>query len=467
VDQPVRPAVVIRAPFEKVFQEDHPTMTVVSIRNRALTQLATPATTRRRVTVRPAAELTRMTRYRGGTYSHTVDRIVFTDGTSARTDLIRLNPNLHAYSLDFTGIAPHHPSPYRLGTWSALPHLNARTSEAEVDWILRHSFPMRPTTELSQRLRRAGYPLGPANISEHEAIAATQAAIWYLTNGLALDTRPLNVPIAEHRTPAGGWTFEFDGEPQLGGYSVSVASDVPVSLKLQKSANGVAWQDVSGSQLSIQGGAKGRQKRTLGVGSTLSASSHGRAGRGYRYYRLITTSQGSQSGTTTVDHVRFWLTGTRHYRNADRVVHLYNYLLAEACKARRHTVEPGLIDTHAVAEPDLVGPFQVRIPLSLSATDGGTLVDADGFAIDDVVAPGTDFYLRRTPGTSAATLTATTPHQFTGRVLTGVALKGAANRLTPVALAIPTELAIEFDISWDADEAELFGEAEIVGEDCR
>ncbi len=435
-------------------------MTVLSIRNRALTQVAT----RRRITVRPAAELTRMTRYRGGTYSHTVDRIVFADGTCARTDLIRLNPNLHAYSLDFTGIAPHHPSPYRLGTWSALPHLNARAGEAEVDWILRHSFPMRPTTELSHRLRQAGYPLGPANISEHEAIAATQAAIWYLTNGLALDTRPRNVPIAEHRTPTGVLTFEFDGEPQLGGYSVSVASDVPVNLKLQKSANGVIWQDVSGSQLSIQGGATGRQKRTLGVGSTLSASSHGRGGRGYRYYRLIATSE---SGTTKIDHVRFWLTGTRHYRNADRVVHLYNYLLAEAYKARRQTVEPVLVDTNATAESDLVGPFQVRIPLLLNATDGHTLVDADGFAIDDIIAPGRDFYLRRSPGSSATTLTASTPQHLTGRVLTGVALEGTATRLTPVALAIPTELAIEFDIRWDADEAELFGEAEMVGEDCR
>ena len=56
-----------------------------------------------------------MTRYRGGTYSHTVDTIVFTDGTSARTDLIRLNPNVEAYSLDFTGIAPTSPSRYRAG----------------------------------------------------------------------------------------------------------------------------------------------------------------------------------------------------------------------------------------------------------------------------------------------------------------------------------------------------------------
>ena len=98
-------------------------------------------------------------------------------------------------------------------------------------------------------MREAGYPIGPANISEHEAIAATQAAIWYLTNGLALDTRPLNVPVAVHRTRGPVTTFEFDGEPQLGGYSVWTASDTSVVLRLQKSANGVVWQDVSGSLL--------------------------------------------------------------------------------------------------------------------------------------------------------------------------------------------------------------------------
>jgi hypothetical protein len=35
-----------------------------------------------------------MTRYRGGTYSPTVDTIVFTDVNCARTDLIRPNANL-------------------------------------------------------------------------------------------------------------------------------------------------------------------------------------------------------------------------------------------------------------------------------------------------------------------------------------------------------------------------------------
>ena len=85
---------------------------------------------------------------------------MFTDGTSARTDLIRLNPNVEAYSLDFTGLAPTRPSHYRVETWSAVPNLRARAFEVEVDWILRNSFPDLRVAELSRRLRAAGYPLG-------------------------------------------------------------------------------------------------------------------------------------------------------------------------------------------------------------------------------------------------------------------------------------------------------------------
>ena len=421
-------------------------MTVLSMPNRALAQVAT----RRRVLVRPVTQLTRMMRYRGGTYSHTVDEIVFTDGTTARTDLIRVNPNLHAYSLDFTGIAPQHPSRYHLGTWSALPHLHTRGCEAEVDWILRHSFPMRSITELSQQLRQAGYPLGPANISEHQAIAATQAAIWYCTNGLALDTRALNVPIAVQRAPGPVITFEFDGEPQLGGYSVLTASAEAVTFKLQKSADGVVWQDISGSQVTAEAG-KGRYQRTLGVGSTLSSSKHGHRGRGYRYYRVITTKQ--SAATPTIDHVSFWLTGARHFRNADRIVHLYNYLLTGANNAIPDTDEPQLVDSQATAQSELIGPFQVPIPLTLRVTEGHTLVDADGLAIRDIVQPGMDFYLRPAPGTSATTMTATTPHNLSGRVLTGLALEGTPQRFTPIALTVPTDVAIEFDITWQADES--------------
>ncbi|WP_205873720.1 thioester domain-containing protein [Mycobacterium camsae] len=417
-------------------------MTVLSIPSRTLA----PVATRKRVRVRPVAEPTRMTRYRGGTYSHTVDKIVFTDGTTARTDLIRLNPNLQAYSLDFAGIAPHHPSPYRLGTWAALPHLRTRGCEAEVEWILRHSFPMRSTVELSRRLREAGYPLGASNISEHEAIAGTQAAIWHFTNGLALDTRPLHAPTAVHHGN-GSLTFEFDRQPQLGGYALWSSSETPFDVRLQKSADGVTWQDVSGSRLPIDTG-RGRYQRALGVGSTVSSSSHGRGSKGYRYYRLLTSAPESAAA---IDHVDFWLTGTGHYRNADRTVHLYNYLLAGAYTALRDTAEP-LLDSAAVVDSELVGPFQVSIPLTLDLTGGRALVDADGAPITETIEPGADFYLRFTPGSSGITLTATTSHLLSGRVVTGVALAGPSHRLTPVALTTATRVTIEFDITWDAEQ---------------
>ena len=111
-----------------------------------------PVSVRRHVRARDV-DIARMTRYRGGTYSHTVDTVVFTDGSKARTDLIRLNPNIEAYSLDFTGHAPTKPAHYRAATWSAVPNLRTRAHEAEVDWILRNSFPALRPAELSRRLR--------------------------------------------------------------------------------------------------------------------------------------------------------------------------------------------------------------------------------------------------------------------------------------------------------------------------
>jgi hypothetical protein len=154
--------------------------------------------------------------------------------------------------------------------------------------------------------------------------------------------------------------------------------------------------------------------------------------------------------------VRFRLTGTRHFRNADRIVHLYNYLVTGAHNARRDGAEieaPWLMDTEANADAELIGPFQVPTPLTLSVAEGHTLVDADGATIDTVVQPGTDFYLRPAPGTTATTLTATPPRELAGRVLTGVAFEGAPQRFTPIALTVPTDVAVEFDIAWQADKA--------------
>jgi TQXA domain-containing protein len=386
-----------------------------------------------------------MTRYRGGTYSPTVDTVVFADGSTARTDLIRLNPNIDAYSVDFTGVAPRTPSRYRPANWSAVPNLSARAHEAEVDWIIRNSFPTLGTAELSRRLRAAGHRLG-AHLAEHEAIAATQTAIWHFTNGLDLDARPLNVPVAQRREP-GAMVFEFDGDPQLGGYTLELTADSPVSLLLQKSADGVQWRDVAASGLNIAAG-QGSYRKALGVGSTTAATRPGRSHQGYRFYRLHIVAD--SAATVDIGAVTFWLNGSGRYRNAERVVALYEYLLAGAAAARRSAVAPALNSERAVVDAGVLGPFRLdatdHAALSVSA---GSIVDADGVAIDGPVAPGTDFYLRPGQPAGRVTVTASVPATtdgFGGRVITGVAYDDS--RFTPVALAVPAPTVIEFEISF-------------------
>lgn len=397
-----------------------------------------------RRTVRRDAEITRMTRYRGGTYSPTVDTVVFADGTTARTDLIRLNPNIDAYSLDFLGVAPTRPSQYRPANWSAVPNVAARAFEAEVDWIIRNSYPTLGTVELSRRVRAAGHLSGDAHLAEHEAIAATQAAIWHFTNGLRLDTRALNVPVAVTPQP-GAITYEFDGEPQLGSYTVELVSDAAVSLVLQKSADGAQWRDVAASGLNVAAGY-GRHRRTIGVGATASDSSPGRQHRGYRFYRLLVLAD--SDAFVEIDEVAFTLNGTGHHRNAERVVALYNYLVAGAEAARSVTVVPRLIADRAVVG-DVVGPFRFEATDAATLTAvGGTLIDAAGAPITAPVLPGTDIYVRPAPPARRVTVTASVPaaqNGFGGRVITGVAHDSS---LTPVALAVPTPTVIDFELTF-------------------
>jgi TQXA domain-containing protein len=407
---------------------------------------------RRRIHPRPAAELCQLTRYRGGTYSHTVDTIVFTDGTSARTDLIRLNPNIEAYSLDFAGLAPTRPSRYRAETWSTVPNVRARAVEAEVDWILRNSYPRLRPAELSRRMRAAGHSLGAANIADHEAIAGTQAAIWFLTNGLALDTRALNEPVSVTTSTEGVWEFDFEGEPQLGGYSLTATSDEPVTVRLQKSVDGTQWHDVAASRLSIAAGRDDYSK-TLGVGTTVSSTGQGPT-RGYRHYRLVVDA--GRSAGIAIGDIRFWLHGSRNHRNADRIVALYDYLLAGAREARRRAVSPELDASDAIVAGETVGPFRLRVTdgAAVTVSGGNAIVDADGARLDPVIAPGQAFYLRCAEGSSGATVTASVPgteNGLGGRVLTGVAHD--AGRLTPVALVVPTRLVVDFDIRWHTQPA--------------
>ena len=422
-------------------------MTVLSLTRPA----RLPVAVRRHVRA-ASADITRMTRYRGGTYSHTVDTVHFVDGSSARTDLIRLNPNIEAYSLDFTGHAPTKPSHYRAATWSAVSNLRTRLHEAEVDWILRNSFPAHGTAELSRRMRAAGLPLGQANIADHEAIAATQAVIWHFTNDLELDVRPRSVPIAVRRN-GNRIFFAFDGEPELGGYTVELASDAAVSLVLQKSEDGLSWSDVAASGLNV-GAGRNTQQKTLGVGATLAGSRHGRPGTGYRYYRLnILADPGAK---VDVGEVNFWLSGSANYRNSDRIVHLYNYLLDGARRARERAIALELVSDGATFDGDLVGPLRLRaVDRALLTAVGAEILDADGVELTGPVEPGTEIYLRPQQGAHGVLVTATVPavaDGVGGRVITGVARDDVNSRLTPVAIAMPSPLTIDFAVYWAASD---------------
>ena len=378
---------------------------------------------------------------------------MFADGTRARTDLIRLNPGIEAYSLDFAGVAPARPSRYQVDTWSAVPNLQIqghRELEVQVDWILRNSVPRLSVAELSRRLRAAGTPLGRGNISEHEAIAGTQAAIWYLTNGLELDTRPLNEP-TEVRHSAEGVTVEFDGAPELGGYTVQLvaqgADDAAdeVAVTLHKSVDGRTWREVPSSRLTVRG--PGEYRKRLGVGATVSAHRHGRAGQGHGFYRLTV------SGGATIGDVGFWLDGSANYRNSERIVHLYNYLLAGARHARSRTSAPRLSSAGATTDTGgLIGPFRVGATDSATlSSDNAAVVDASGAEVTGPLEPGSVIYLRPRPGQTSVTVTMTVPGNedgYGGRVLTGVARDEVSSTYTPLALAIPTELVVDFDIDW-------------------
>jgi TQXA domain-containing protein len=441
---PARSAVESRAiNFQKV---DPMTVQTLSKRVHA------PVAVRRRE-VAGSGELSRLTRYRGGTYSHTVGTLVFTDGVVARTDLIRLNPNVEAYSLDFGGVAPSRPSHYRAATWSAVTNLAARAREPEIDWILRNSFPTIGTAELSGRLRAAGHPLGSSNIAEHEAIAATQAAIWFFTNDMQLDTRPRNVPIAVRRGVQ-NIAFEFDDAHQLGGYTVDVTSATPVALRLQKSTDGSEWRDVASSKLTVAG--PGRYRKALGAGSTLSQHLPGRPGQGFRHYRVVADTVAAEVGEVT-----FWLEGIGHHRNPDRVVHLYDYLLAGARWARRRAVAPELSTASATVDGGLVGPLRLHANDAAALfVSGASLVDADGAELR-ICEPGGEFYLRPDPGVHSVTVTARVPARgdgFGGRVVTGVARDDVNSRLTPVALAVPAPLVVDFHLQWSPAAERLLGE---------
>ena len=145
----------------------------------------------------------------------------------------------------------------------------------------------------------------------------------------------------------------------------------------------------------------------------------------------------------------FWLEGSGHYGNPDRVVHLYDYLLAGARVARTQAVRPNCRAVHAIRRRRAGRAAPVarqrhcrdcRFPMAPPSTPTGRSYGT--------AHPGGEFYVRPRAGQSLGHGDGRVPDGAGGRVVTGVARDDVNNRLTPVALAVRAPVAVDFHLRW-------------------
>lgn len=339
--------------------------------------------------------LTGLSRVRGGTYSSTVGIVRFDDGTTARTDLIRLNPNIDAYSLDFHGRSPRQLSHYRETHWAELPTA-AGGHPAELLAILSHSYPHVSPRRLTERVRAAGYPIRRGQLPIHTIISATQSAIWHVTNGLDLDVQPLDVPVrvvsrttdgtARHLTTTGplDWRselraartvhleLELPEAHQLSAYEFGVGPHTghhALSVHLEQSSNDIDWSVVSSSQVAVPAQRHARTvRRALGVGATLHGAGGAQGHTGYQRYRLAITGPADRDGYLDLRDVRLHLSAPSRFRNDEDVVHVYDYLLSHAL-ARPSATHPH-VGHHSPTDPIPHGSTRLRALVGSRRVDG-------------------------------------------------------------------------------------------------
>ena len=337
------------------------------------------------------APLTGLSRVRGGTYSATVGIVRFDDGTTAHTDLIRLNPNIDAYSLDFHGHSPRQLSHYREANWAELP---ATPAAREVDLlaILSHSYPHVSPRRLTERVRVAGYPIRHGQLPIHTIISATQSAVWHVTNGLDLDVQPLDVPVRVFsRTPEGmarqltttgplDWRselragrtvhleLELPESQQLSAYEFKLGTHTghhALSVQLERSSDGIDWTAVSSSHVTVPAHHQASTvRRTLGVGSTLHEAGGAQAQTGYPHYRLAVAGPVDRDGYVDLRDVRLHVSAPSRFRNDEDVVHVYDYLLSHALgrpTGRRWELTASDLGHHAASALRATSPLTARV----------------------------------------------------------------------------------------------------------
>ncbi|WOQ17756.1 TQXA domain-containing protein [Raineyella sp. W15-4] len=419
----------------------------------------------------------RLSRYLGGLCSPTIQEIRLADGRRVRTDLVRLNPTIDAYSLDLDGLAPTPVSRYAP---SRRADTAVRRTAPELGRIVADSYPVVPLGELSRRVRAAGYPLGRADLREHEAIAATQAALWHITNGADLDVRPRSVPLRLAAGPVDGlrtpldptapsWAgsvsaerplsveITFDGRPQVGSYHVGLVGTsgrAPLTLRLERSHDGLRWQPVAGSERTVTPAATrtpaaGRRTdvdTVLGVGATLADG----IGQGFPHYRLVVSTPATAPVPVGLESLRFTLTGTPTYVNPEGVVQLYRYLLdrvavpadgADLPAARTRLVPAGAAAVPPPV-PGAVGPFVLvgpgpshRVTFELPDDPTATVLDVWGRPLTEGIRASELFFVRFTEHPSPEgrlVVHATASHGCAPRVLIGSRTHGGPEEFTPL-----------------------------------
>jgi hypothetical protein len=130
-------------------------------------------------------------------------------------------------------------------------------------------------------------------------------------------------------------------------------------------------------------------------------------------------------------------------------MHLYDYLMSGA-KRRENYVAAEILSDGATVVDDLVGPFRLQATHSFADGGGGcdrrrrrSEGDRSGGARRRILRPGPIRQGRCTFHRDGAPATS---NGFGGRVITGVARDDSNSRLTPVALAMPAPLVVDFAI---------------------
>ena len=365
------------------------------------------------------------TYYPRGELSPTLERVRFTDGTSTTTDLIGLTGNgsdgsADVYSANFASTAinasqgPVLPQgvTFQEGDWSASPVLAENSGQANVARILQQSYPKLTVAQLTNALKQSGgLSASSGNIKNWEAIAATQAAIWHFTDGKDLDTTRYATPVsatassqsdaapadlvldsnassawqaAAPGTASLDFTFPASFEPRS--YAVTTreggaAANTPASWKLQRSANGVTYTDVSTSTVThtfAGGPAETRVSGNIPPGAIYGSYT--------TLYRVVFTGAQDPSQPVEIGEVTFEGFGVfgnqpnydyQQFANTSNVVRAYQYLVADA-EANPVPAPAPLVDVQSAQDAferealtDLVGPFTYTGTLAAEITLSG------------------------------------------------------------------------------------------------